>query len=217
MWLVTKITENATRLVQDPFGNYVVQYIIDLNESVFTEPLIQQFRGKISQLSRHKFSSNVMEKCIRCGNDDSKDMMTALDHCTYPMKIPLVEAIRPIVPTVRNTPYGRRLQAKIQQHDTRSANTSGQATPADSTQGQIAIRPPHTRAMTSQSIVSPPGPYTNGHSPNGINGTRGRMAYPPPNGMGVPGNAPPQPPRMPQYPTYPGAGVNPGSGEGDFF
>ncbi|KAI1649634.1 ARM repeat-containing protein [Daldinia loculata] len=244
MWLVTKITENATRLVQDPFGNYVVQYIIDLNESVFTEPLIQQFRGKISQLSRHKFSSNVMEKCIRCGNDDSKDMMvnellapgemerllrdsfgnyvvqTALDHCTYPMKIPLVEAIRPIVPTVRNTPYGRRLQAKIQQHDTRSANTSGQATPADATQGQIAIRPPHTRAMTTQSIVSPPGPYTNGHSPNGINGTRGRMAYPPPNGMGVPGvpgNAPPQPPRMAQYPTYPGAGVNPGSGEGDFF
>ncbi|OTB12970.1 hypothetical protein K445DRAFT_173421 [Daldinia sp. EC12] len=244
MWLVTKITENATRLVQDPFGNYVVQYIIDLNESVFTEPLIQQFRGKISQLSRHKFSSNVMEKCIRCGNDDSKDMMvnellapgemerllrdsfgnyvvqTALDHCTYHMKIPLVEAIRPIVPTVRNTPYGRRLQAKIQQHDTRSANTSGQATPADPTQGQIAIRPPHTRAMTSQGIVAPPGPYTNGHSPNGINGTRGRMGYPPPNGMGVsgvPGNAPPQPPRMAQYPTYPGAAVNPGSGEGDFF
>ncbi|KAI1807701.1 ARM repeat-containing protein [Daldinia bambusicola] len=244
MWLITKITENATRLVQDPFGNYVVQYIIDLNETVFTEPLIQQFRGKISQLSRHKFSSNVMEKCIRCGNDDSKDMMvnellapgemerllrdsfgnyvvqTALDHCTYHMKIPLVEAIRPIVPTVRNTPYGRRLQAKIQQHDTRSANTSGQATPADPTQGQITIRPPHTRAMTSQGIVAPPGPYTNGHSPNGINGTRGRMGYPPPNGMGVPGvpgNVPPPPPRMTQYPTYPGAGVNPGSGEGDFF
>ncbi|KAF3070871.1 Pumilio domain-containing protein C6G9.14 [Daldinia childiae] len=208
MWLVTKITENATRLVQDPFGNYVVQYIIDLNESVFTEPLIQQFRGKISQLSRHKFSSNVMEKCIRCGNDDSKDMMVNELLAPGEMERLLRDS---------NTPYGRRLQAKIQQHDTRSANTSGQATPADSTQGQIAIRPPHTRAMTSQSIVSPPGPYTNGHSPNGINGTRGRMAYPPPNGMGVPGNAPPQPPRMPQYPTYPGAGVNPGSGEGDFF
>ncbi|KAI0381511.1 ARM repeat-containing protein [Hypomontagnella monticulosa] len=244
LWLVNKITENATRLVQDPFGNYVVQYIIDLNESVFTEPLIQQFSGKICQLSRHKFSSNVMEKCLRCGNDESKDMMvnelltpgemerllrdsfgnyvvqTALDHCTYHLKIPLVEAIRPIVPNVRNTPYGRRLQVKIQQHDARSANTSGQATPTDPTQGQISLRAPHTRAMTNQPTVSPPAPYTNGHVPNGVNGNRGRMAYPSPGAMNVPGvmgNAPPQPPRLTQFPTYPGAGVNPGNGEGDFF
>ncbi|KAI1408162.1 ARM repeat-containing protein [Hypoxylon sp. FL1857] len=244
MWLVSRITENAQQLVQDPFGNYVVQYIIDLNESVFTEPLIQQFRGRVSQFSRHKFSSNVMEKCLRCGNDQSKDMMvkellmpgelerllrdnfgnyvvqTALEHCTPHMKIPLVEAIRPIVPQVRTTPYGRRLQAKIQQHDTRSGTSSGQLTPVDPTQGQITIRPPHTRALTSQAIMSPSGGYTNGSTPNGINGGRGRTAYPSHNSIAVPsvgGNAPPQPPRLNQFQTYPGAGVNPGSGEENFF
>ncbi|KAI0009310.1 ARM repeat-containing protein [Xylariaceae sp. FL0662B] len=238
MWLISKITENAGRLVQDPFGNYVVQYIIDLNESVFTEPLILQFRGKVCQLSRHKFSSNVIEKSLRCGNEESKDMMvsellvpgemerllrdsfgnyvvqTALEHSTYHMKLQLVEAVRPILPSIRTTPYGRRLQAKIQQHDTRSASTSGQTTPADATQGQIPMRPPHSRGISNQSIMSPGG-YT-----NGLNVTRGPMAYPSSSTLTVPNpnsNAPPQPPRLNQFATYPGPGVSPGAGEGDFF
>ncbi|KAI1095431.1 ARM repeat-containing protein [Rostrohypoxylon terebratum] len=239
MWLIRRITENATRLVQDPFGNYVVQYIIDLNETAFTEPLILQFRGKITQLSRHKFSSNVIEKCLRCGNDDSRDMMvkelltpgemerllrdnfgnyvvqTALDHCTPSMKTPLVEAIRPIIPTVRTTPYGRRLLAKIQQHDTRSGNTTGQTTPTDPTGGQISIRPPQSRALMNQVIEAPAGTYMNNSVPNGINGPRGRMPYPSHNTITVPGvatSAPPQPPRLTTFSTFPGAGGNP-----DFF
>ncbi|KAI0843347.1 ARM repeat-containing protein [Hypoxylon sp. FL0890] len=244
LWLINKITENATQLVQDPFGNYVVQYIIDLNETTFTEPLILQFRGKISQLSRHKFSSNVMEKCLRCGNDQSKDMMvnellapgelerllrdnfgnyvvqTALDHCTYHMKVPLVEAIRPIVPHVRTTPYGRRLQAKIQQHDSRSGPSSGQITPVDPPQGQVSIRPPHARTITGQSMVTPSGGYPSGSTSSSIVGGRGRTVYPTHNNITVPnvsGAAPPQPPRLTQYQTYPGAGVNPVSGEENFF
>ncbi|KAI1106745.1 ARM repeat-containing protein [Jackrogersella minutella] len=239
MWLITKITKDATVLVKDPFGNYVVQYIIDLNESAFTEPLIQQFHGKICELSRHKFSSNVIEKCLRCGNDESRDMMvqellspgemerllrdsfgnyvvqTALDHCTQHMKMPLVEAIRPIIPHVRTTPYGRRLQAKIQQHDARSGNTSGQITSPDPTQAQITIRPPHTRALMSQPVESPSGAYTNGSSPNGVNGSRGRVVYPSHNTITVPGvnttAAPPQPPRLTQFSTYPGASPGPGN------
>ncbi|KAL7624337.1 hypothetical protein AAE478_005899 [Parahypoxylon ruwenzoriense] len=237
LWLVTKITENAARLVQDPFGNYVVQYIIDLNESIFTEPLVKQFRGQITKLSRHKFSSNVMEKCLRCGTDESKDMMaseliapgemesllgdpfgnyvvqTALEHSTYHMKLRIVDVIRPILPSIRGTPYGRRLQAKIQQHDTRKVNASGQTTPGDSTQGQISIRPPHTHAITNQSIMTP-SIYT-----NGLNGTQGQMAFQSSGTLTVSSvapTAPPQPPHMNHFLTYPGNGVSPGTNE-NFF
>ncbi|KAI1139562.1 ARM repeat-containing protein [Hypoxylon sp. FL0543] len=244
LWLIGKITENATQLVQDPFGNYVVQYIIDLNEAVFTEPLIQQFRGNISQLSRHKFSSNVMEKCLRCGSDASKDMMvneilvpgelerllrdnfgnyvvqTALEHCTYQKKVALVEAIRPIIPHVKTTPYGRRLQAKIAQYDTRSGAATGQLT-SDPTQGQMTIRPPHTRALANSSMVAPSSGYNHGPAANGLNTARGRTTYPTHNNIHVPnvngGPPPPQPPRLNHFQTYPGAGVNPGSGEENFF
>ncbi|RDA93193.1 hypothetical protein CP533_3159 [Ophiocordyceps camponoti-saundersi (nom. inval.)] len=173
-WLVERITDHARVLVQDPFGNYVVQYIIDLNEPTFTDPVVQSFKGCIGSLSRHKFSSNVVEKCLRCAGPESRDLIvdellapqeierhlrdsfgnyviqTAVEFATPHQKYRLVEAIRPLLPQIRNTPYGRRIQAKIAQYDNRgTAASSGQTTPADNTQGQISIRPGHSRAMSN--------------------------------------------------------------------
>ncbi|KAG6002812.1 hypothetical protein E4U43_001046 [Claviceps pusilla] len=173
-WLIQRITEHARILVQDPFGNYVVQYILDLNEPSFTEPVVATFQGCISQLSRHKFSSNVIEKCLRCSQAQSKDMIveellapqemerllrdsfanyvvqTALEFATPHQKYRLVEAIRPFLPQIRTTPYGRRIQAKVQAYDNRgSAASSGQVTPADNTQGQIPLRQGHSRGISS--------------------------------------------------------------------
>jgi len=63
--LVTEITYNALTLVQDPFGNYVVQYVLDLNDHRFSEAVIRQFIGNVCILSVQKFSSNVIEKvCV---------------------------------------------------------------------------------------------------------------------------------------------------------
>ncbi|KAI0806509.1 armadillo-type protein [Xylaria sp. FL0064] len=237
VWLISQITEHASRLVQDPFGNYVVQYIIDLNEASFTEPIAQKFLGQIVTLSRHKFSSNVIEKCLRCASEESKDRMisellvpgemdrllkdsfgnyvvqTALEHSSVRLKHQLVEAIRPMLPAIRSTPYGRRLAAKIQQHDSQNGNNSGQTTPAEPTQSQIALNGNQNRAMSSQSILAA-GVYT-----NGLNGTRAQMTYPTPANitMPKPPNPPPQPPRMNPYQTYPGAGGNQGSSDGAFF
>jgi hypothetical protein len=236
VWLISQITEHALRLVQDPFGNYVVQYIIDLNEPTFTEPLSQRFLGKIGMLSRHKFSSNVVEKCLRCASDEAKDRMvsellvsgemerllkdsygnyvvqTALEHSSVPMKHQLVEAIRPMLPGIRGTPYGRRLGAKIQQHDGQSGTATGQTTPTEAAQSQIALNGNQGRAMSNQLILAP-GVYT-----NGLNGTRAQMTYPTPGNIAMPNppNPPPQPPRMNIYPTYPGAGGQ-GNGDGAFF
>ncbi|TLS25966.1 hypothetical protein PpBr36_07457 [Pyricularia pennisetigena] len=192
VWLIARITEHAVTLVQDPFGNYVVQYIIDLNEPTFTEPLVGMFRGRISFLSRHKFSSNVIEKCLRCSADVSKDMIaeeilapgeierllrdsfanyviqTALEYSTPMTKHRLVETIRPILPTVRSTPYGRRIQAKIQAFDNRSGQSSGQVTPADATQGQISINTAnHARQQPSNASILSSG-YSSGLG--GLNG-----------------------------------------------
>ncbi|UNI20202.1 hypothetical protein JDV02_006313 [Purpureocillium takamizusanense] len=195
-WLVDRITGHARVLVQDPFGNYVVQYIIDLNEPSFTDPVVQSFKGCVGSLSRHKFSSNVIEKCLRCAGPESKDMIvdellapqeidrnlrdsfgnyvvqTALEFATPHQKYRLVEAIRPLLPQIRNTPYGRRIQAKIAMYDNRgSAASSGQATPADNTQGQIPIRPGHghTRGMSGNApMLASNGLATNGGSLSGL-------------------------------------------------
>ncbi|KAK4247099.1 armadillo-type protein [Corynascus novoguineensis] len=202
VWLIERITEHAVTLVQDPFGNYVVQYIIDLNETTFTEPLVKQFQGRIAQLSKHKFSSNVVEKCLRCASDESRDMIasellapgeidrllrdsfgnyviqTALDYATPMSKHRLIEAIRPILPSIRATPYGRRIQAKIQAYDNRTGpNNTGQVLPTDPAGGQISIRPAHNRAMPNGASVLATGAYTNGT--NGAHGAGMNGGHPP--------------------------------------
>ncbi|ROW17266.1 hypothetical protein VPNG_01044 [Cytospora leucostoma] len=219
--LIQRITEHAVTLVQDPFGNYVIQYIIDLSEPIFTEPVVKQFYGRIPHLSRHKFSSNVVEKCLRCASDESKDMIveellapgemdrlirdsyanyvvqTALEHATPYMKQRLADVIRPVLPTVRQTPYGRKIQAKISAYEATNGRTSGQVTPADPTQGQLPLRPVQVRGMSNTTSILIPGNYQ-----NGVNGRnhRGAQAFPSSSVLTVP---PPQSQRNQHYAAPP--------------
>lgn len=161
--LISQITANAFSLVQDPFGNYVLQYIVDLGESAFTDPLCYSFQGSIPLLSKQKFSSNVIEKCLRGAQPTVSRMMieemlngnelekmlrdsfanyviqTALDYADPDTRAKLVDTIRPILPSIRQTPYGRRLQSKITASDG-PGRRSGMGTPIDPTNpGQISM------------------------------------------------------------------------------
>jgi hypothetical protein len=69
--LVEGVTKHALTLVQDAFGNYVVQYILDLGISHVCETLVKQLVGHIYYLSTQKFSSNVIEKCLKAGNAET--------------------------------------------------------------------------------------------------------------------------------------------------
>lgn len=135
--LIARITHCAFDLVQDPFGNYVVQYILDLDEAAFTKPLCETFFGRIPALSKQKFSSNVIEKCLRTADLDTKRLMveeilmgnelekmlrdsfanyvvqTAMEFADPQTKLRLVESIRPILPLIKQTPHGRRIASKI--------------------------------------------------------------------------------------------------------
>jgi hypothetical protein len=139
--LVTEIIFNSLYLVQDPFGNYVIQYILDLNDARFSEPLIRTFIGNVCSLSVQKFSSNVIEKCIRVADPEIRKALVAevlnrsrlekllrdsygnyviqtiLDYCDMGQRMVLIEAIRPILPSIRNTPYGKRIQSKLARED----------------------------------------------------------------------------------------------------
>ncbi|KLO20403.1 ARM repeat-containing protein [Schizopora paradoxa] len=147
--LVNEITFNALTLVQDPYGNYVVQYILDLNDNRFSDAVIRQFTGNVCALSVQKFSSNVIEKCIRVAEHNTRKMLieellnrtrlekllrdsfgnycvqTALDYADPAQRAMLVEGIRPILPLIRNTPYGKRIQSKLQREQMEQAHTNG--------------------------------------------------------------------------------------------
>lgn len=136
--LVTEITYNSLTLVLDPFGNYVVQYVLDLNDSRFITAIVNQFRNNVCALSAQKFSSNVVEKCVRVADLEGRKQLiselvdksrlermlrdsfanyvvqTALDYAEPGQRAELVAIIRPVLPMIRNTPYGKRIQSKIQ-------------------------------------------------------------------------------------------------------
>ena len=51
-------------MVRDQYGNYVIQYIIDLKDQRINGNLVENLKGNIFELSNEKFSSNVIEKVI---------------------------------------------------------------------------------------------------------------------------------------------------------
>lgn len=59
--LVNEIAKNALPLVQNAFGNYVVQYVLELGVSRYSESVIRRFVNHVCTLSVQKFSSNVIE------------------------------------------------------------------------------------------------------------------------------------------------------------
>lgn len=61
---MNEIIRHALTLVQDPYGNYVVQYVLELGDAHFSDQLIKEFIGHLGALSVQKYSSNVMEKVL---------------------------------------------------------------------------------------------------------------------------------------------------------
>lgn len=69
--------QHTTELVQDQYGNYVIQHIIERGHPKDRAGIVDKIRGNLLTMSRHKFASNVVEKCITFGSKQEKnDLMT---------------------------------------------------------------------------------------------------------------------------------------------
>ncbi|KZT67672.1 ARM repeat-containing protein [Daedalea quercina L-15889] len=195
--LVNEITYNALTLVQDPYGNYVVQYILDLNDNRFSDAVIRQFTGNVCALSVQKFSSNVIEKCIRVAEHNTRKMLigellnrtrlekllrdsygnycvqTALDYAEPSQRALLVEGIRPVLPLIRNTPYGKRIQNKLQrEHMDGYGGSYHQHSPLGMSPQGMGMGGHGGRHMSHQ--LHSPGPLADAYTaPNGLYGGPG--------------------------------------------
>lgn len=69
--LVDAINSNIIILIQDPFANYTIQYIFELKiDPKICNKFVKAITGQVYSFSKHKFSSNVIEKCIKNGDGD---------------------------------------------------------------------------------------------------------------------------------------------------
>jgi pumilio RNA-binding family len=62
-------------LVQDQYGNYVIQHVLEHGRPQDKTMIIQKLKGQVLQMSQHKFASNVVEKCIQFGNKYERSFM----------------------------------------------------------------------------------------------------------------------------------------------
>jgi hypothetical protein len=61
---VMLIAECLETIIQDPFGNYVVQHAYDIYKQDRCRPMTERLIQKLPQYSVQKFSSCVVEKCV---------------------------------------------------------------------------------------------------------------------------------------------------------
>lgn len=137
-----EILRNSVHLMKDQFGNYVIQYLISLDINGINLQLLQLVANELVPLSCGKFSSNVVEKCLKlnphgCTVNDSihpllaaminiqtlmtliKDqygnyvVQTALEVADWPIKCVMAEMVRPMLPNIRYTNYGKRIHIKV--------------------------------------------------------------------------------------------------------
>ncbi|XP_022147594.1 pumilio homolog 12-like isoform X2 [Momordica charantia] len=136
--LISVITRNVLVISQDQYGNYVVQFILKIDLQWATDEILEQLAGSYGDLSMQKYSSNVVEKCLQVAkegerlpkivNELIKDprfdkimqdpygnyaIQTALNQSEGPLRAKLVDAIRPHIPVLRTSPYGKKVLAMV--------------------------------------------------------------------------------------------------------
>jgi hypothetical protein len=115
-------------------------------------------------------NANELEKMLR-DSFANYVVQTAMEYADPEMKVRLIESIRPLLPAIRQTPHGRRIQGKILGGDGQgrlSGFSSGHITPNDtSSPGQFPVarqlnfglNPLNSRFQSSPFDLNNAGPY----------------------------------------------------------
>jgi hypothetical protein len=60
-------------LCQDQYGNYVIQHLLNHRLGQKCKEIYKALKGRILEMSMHKFASNVIERCLHFGTKEQKD------------------------------------------------------------------------------------------------------------------------------------------------
>lgn len=78
--IIDAATENVLHLVEDPYGNYVIQHVLnhvtegrnsELTQNVLAD-MIAQVKDHVLDLCQQKFGSNVLEKLLKTAKSESR-------------------------------------------------------------------------------------------------------------------------------------------------
>ena len=69
---MNEILRGCYALVQDQYGNYVVQHVLKYGSPRARKAMIDKLRPQMVKFSQHKFASNVVEKCLTFATEEQR-------------------------------------------------------------------------------------------------------------------------------------------------
>jgi len=136
--LVSELLSAVHDMLTDPFGNYVIQHIMERGLPSQQEVIVNATHMRVVELSKHKFASNVMEKCVEFSNPELRSrtiinelleglpgqqrifqlvadqygnyvVQKMLDVCDAPTRDRILAVLRPNIVYLESLPYGRHI------------------------------------------------------------------------------------------------------------
>ncbi|KAI9883846.1 MAG: hypothetical protein M1823_004375 [Watsoniomyces obsoletus] len=153
--IVNQVLVNLFLLVRDQFGNYACQHILEIEQPNFAGQLIDRIIGHAAVLSCQKYSSNVVEKCLRKASPQQRHVLVnellamtvfarivrdmygnyviqaIMDVADVDKKKYIVRRIRPMLMSMRHLALGRVYQAMIDAYDDPVGAADGLQTSVD--------------------------------------------------------------------------------------
>ena len=135
--LIQNLVNNTLMLITDQFGNYVIQSILLLKRDEINSQIAKKINDNIPYYSKHRYSSNVVEKCFDLCNENDKnnfveklcsnEIVTELildDHGNYviqkvlqcandKIKEKILKIIFTLIPKIKEVSFGERLLNRL--------------------------------------------------------------------------------------------------------
>lgn len=74
-FIMDEILTCVCKLALDPFGNYVIQHILEHGKPSERSAIITTLAGHTVEMSQQKFASNVVEKCLTFGTPADRQLL----------------------------------------------------------------------------------------------------------------------------------------------
>lgn len=73
--LLDELHKYTSNLMQDQFGNYVVQFVLEHGKPEDRLLIISRLRGQMLHMAKHKFASNVCEKALITADEENQRLL----------------------------------------------------------------------------------------------------------------------------------------------
>ncbi|CAE6414057.1 unnamed protein product [Rhizoctonia solani] len=106
--LIDELHKYTTQLMQDQFGNYVIQFVLEHGAADDRNWILHKLRGQMVQMARHKFASNVCEKALVTADPESRRLLIE------EIMTPRMDTVNPIVLMMKDSFANYVLQRALQ-------------------------------------------------------------------------------------------------------